>query len=80
MTAILILAFAWQMSAYRGLPNVLLVLLALVLLLMLLALNLALANLGVVVNWFNNLMNRLLTSMNVLLKLKMLICKFLQII
>lgn len=30
VTAILILAFAWQMSAYRGLPNVLLVLLALV--------------------------------------------------
>ncbi|WP_331315264.1 multiple monosaccharide ABC transporter permease [Methylobacterium mesophilicum] len=32
VTAILILAFAWQMSAYRGLPNVLLVLLALVML------------------------------------------------
>ncbi|WCS28104.1 sugar ABC transporter permease [Methylobacterium sp. NMS14P] len=30
VTAILILAFAWQMSAYRGLPNVLLVLLVLV--------------------------------------------------
>lgn len=32
VTAVLILAFAWQMSAYRGLPNVLLVLLALVML------------------------------------------------